>query len=76
MMGSMEIRKDLQEFQAAVKKLGDGIGRASSLWSDAKYSELSSSVSGVAAQSKNLMVAGDRCCSSIDKFDKIAAEKY
>ena len=75
-MGSIEIRKDLQEFQAAFKKLSDGIGRASSLWSDSKYSELSSSVGSVAAQSKNLMVAGDRCCATIDKFDKIAAEKY
>ena len=75
-MGALEIKKDLQDFQAAVKKLSDGVGRASSLWSDAKYSELSSSVSHVATQSKDLMMSGDRCCSSIDKFDRIAAEKY
>lgn len=75
-MSSTEIRKDLQEFQAAVKKLSDGIGRASPLWNDAKFSELSSSVANVATQSKDLMVSGERCCSTIDKFEKIAAEKY
>ncbi|MCM1233330.1 MAG: hypothetical protein NC489_24700 [Ruminococcus flavefaciens] len=75
-MGSSEIKKDLQDFQTAVKKLSDGIGRAGSLWSDAKFSELSSSVGMVATQSKDLMVSGDKCCSSIDRFDMIAAEKY
>ncbi len=75
-MGSSEIKKDLQDFQTAVKKLSDGISRAGSLWSDAKFSELSSSVGRVATQSKDLMVSGDKCCSSIDRFNKIAAEKY
>lgn len=75
-MSSAEIKKDLREFQAAVKKLSDGVGKASSLWRDAKFAQLSSSVGGVASQSKDFMVSGDRCCTSIDKFDKIAAEKY
>lgn len=75
-MGALEIKKDLQDFQTAVKKLSDGIGRAGSLWSDAKFSELSSSVGSLATQSKDLMVSGDKCCSSIDRFNKIAAEKY
>lgn len=75
-MSSAVIKKDLQEFQAAVKKLSGGVGKASSIWSDTQFAELSSSVSSVANQSKDLMVSGDRCCSSIDKFDKIAAEKY
>lgn len=75
-MGSAEISKELQAFQSAVKTLGDGISKASSLWNDAKFTELSSSVGEIASQSKELMLSGDRCCSSIDKFDKIAAEKY
>jgi len=75
-MGVLEIKKDLQDFQAAVKKLSDGVGQASSLWKDVKFSELSSSVSYIATQSRDLMMSGDRCCSSIDKFDRIAAEKY
>ncbi len=75
-MGTSDIKKELQAFQAAVKKLSCGIGRASSLWTDVKFFELSSSISRVATQSKDLMMSGDKCCSSIDRFDKIAAEKY
>ena len=75
-MNSKEIRKDVQEFQASVAKLGGEIKNASSLWKDSKYTELSSSVSTVSNQAKELMVTGDRCCASIDKFDRIASEKY
>lgn len=75
-MSSAKIRKDLQLFQSSVKKLSTGVGQASSLWKDEKYSELSSSVSQVASQSKQVMVTGDRVCASLDKFDKISAEKY
>lgn len=75
-MGSSEIRGDMQEFQASVKKLSDKIGRASVLWNDAKFSELSSSVGKVASQLKEFMVYGDRACMSIDRFDKIASEQF
>ena len=75
-MGSENIKKEMQVFQSSVKQLSAGIGRASSLWMDAKFSELSASVGEIASQSKDVIVTGDRCCSSIDKFDKIAAEKY
>ena len=49
---------------------------ASSLWKDEKFSKLSSSVAKIANQSKDVMVMGDRCCSSIDKFEKIASEQH
>lgn len=75
-MSSASIRKDLQLFQASVKRLSAGVGQASSLWKDEKFSELSSSVSQVATQSKQVMMTGDRICASLDKFDKIAAENY
>lgn len=75
-MGSALIRKDVDEFQKAVQKLSSGIGKAASLWGDQKYSELSSAVRVVANMSKDVIVTGDRCCSAIDKFDKIASEQY
>lgn len=75
-MSSAIIRKDLDEFQKSVKKLSAGIGKAGSLWGDSKYSELSSAISVIANMSKSVIVSGDQCCSAIDKFDKIAAEKY
>ena len=70
------IRKEMQIFQSSIKNLSAGISQASSLWKDEKFSELSASIGEVANNSKNVMVAGDRCCSSVDKFNKIAAEKY
>ena len=75
-MGTESIRKEMKIFQSSIKNLSAGISRASSLWKDEKFSELSASIGEVANNSKNIMVAGDRCCSSIEKFDKIAAEKY
>lgn len=74
-MSSTSIQKDLQIFQASVKKLSSGVGKASTIWNDSKFSELSTSVSQVAAQSKQVMVTGERLCSSIDKFDRVANEK-
>ena len=75
MMNSTGISADMQEFRSAIKKLSDKIGRAASLWNDAKFAELSASVGVVATQSKDLMVSGERCCTAIEKFNKIAAEK-
>lgn len=75
-MGAENIKKEMQIFQASIKKLSAGVGQASSLWRDEKFTELSSSVAEIANQSKNVMVMGDRCCGSIDKFLKIASEKY
>lgn len=75
-MGTEDIRKEMQIFQSSIKNLSAGISRAASLWKDEKYYELSASIGEVANNSKNVMVTGDRCCSSIDKFTKIAEEKY
>lgn len=75
-MGSEVIKQEMQVFEAAVKRLSAGIGQASVLWGDEKYSELSASVSEIANQSKDVIVSGDKCCSSIDKFMSIASERY
>lgn len=75
-MRAEKINREMQLFQASVKRLSSGVSKASSLWKDEKFSELSSSVSEIANQSKDVMVAADRCSASISKFDKIAAENY
>ena len=75
-MNSGLIRQDVDAFQLAVRKLSGEIGKASSLWSDAKFSELFAAVSAIANMSKDVIVTGDKCCSSIDKFVKISEEHY
>ena len=75
-MSSENIKKEMQIFKSSVMRLSASISKASSLWKDEKFSELSASVSEIANQSRDVIVAGDRCCDSIDKFDSIAAEKY
>lgn len=75
-MGNCDLRKELNDFQLAVKKLSVGIGKATPLWRDEKFSELSHSISQIAAQSKDVLISGDKCCSQIEKFQKIASEQY
>ncbi len=75
-MNDSNLRKDLNSFQLAVKKLSLGVGKASTLWKDKKYSELSYSVSQIAIQSKDVLLSGDKCCSRIAKFQEIASEQY
>lgn len=75
-MGAHGISKEIRAFQAAVQKLSGGVSQASALWRDSKYSELSSSVGEIATQSRDVMVSGERCCSTVSKFEKIADEDY
>ena len=70
------IEKELQTFQAAIKNLSTDISNASCLWSDEKFSQLSASIGVIANQSKDVLVAGERCCASIAKLNKIIEEKY
>ncbi len=76
MLSNTMIHKEMDMFQASVMKLSREIGKAAVLWNDSKYSELSSTISGIANISKDVIVAGDRCCSSIGKFEEIASERY
>ena len=75
-MSVEQFKKNIEYFEISVKKLSSDINQASSLWKDPKFSELSSSVGEIANQSRDIIVAADKSCASIDKFNKIAAEKY
>lgn len=74
-MSLQGIQQEVQMFQSSVMKLSGSIGQAAVLWRDQKYSDLSSSVSQVASQAKDVIVSGERCCSSVSAFQKIAAEE-
>ena len=65
----------LDSFQKSVKKLGDSINKCGIEWNDAQYSSLSSSIKGVAASSRQVIVIGSKCCSAIKRFNAIESEK-
>lgn len=75
-MDDETIVKEIELFKSSVMKLSREIGKAETLWNDPKYSELSLSVSNIANQSKNVIIAGDNCGVSIKKLNQIANEKY
>lgn len=75
-MKSSVIRNELEVFQTAVQKLGTGVGKGNSLWQDEKFRDLSAGVSEIASLSRNVILAGEKCCTSIDRFEKVAAERY
>lgn len=75
-MNSNVIKHDSEDFQAAVRALSAEIARASALWSDKKYQELSLAVRGIAIMSKDVVKAGEAACSSIDRFEQISSEEY
>ena len=63
---SQQIKRDIDNFQMAVQKLGTGIKAASALWRDPKYSELSSEMTQIANLSKTVLTAGDKSCEAIN----------
>jgi len=75
-MSAEKIQKEMTSFQNAIRGLTEGIGKAAPLWKDEKFAELSAAVGEVANNSRDVLMSGDKCCTSIYKFDKIAEETY
>lgn len=69
---SQQIKRDIDNFQMAVQKLGTGIKAASALWRDPKYSELSSEMTQIANLSKTVLTAGDKSCEAISLLSRSA----
>lgn len=75
-LDSGSIKKDVDVFQVAVQKLSGEISKASSLWNDSQFNSLSSAISVIAGMSKDVIITGERCCDSIEKYKKISEEEY
>ncbi len=75
-IGSKDLRKDLEHFQKAVRDLSSKIQKASMLWNDKQFNDLNNSVKDIARQSKNVMTTAEKGCDSIDRFERIASERY
>lgn len=75
-MDLTSMKKVMDMFQDAVKKLSTEIGKAALIWRDSKFSDLSASVSIIANMSKDVITTEECCSDSVNKFKKIADEKY
>lgn len=73
---AQQIKHDIGDFQQSVQKLSAGIKSAAAIWRDPKYAELSAEITEIANHSRSVLVSGDKCCGSIEKFFKVAAEEY
>jgi hypothetical protein len=69
------LKKHLEDFQKAVKKLGDSVNKSGVEWNDAQFISLSNSIKGVAASSKQVLVFGNQCSSAIKRFNAIESER-
>lgn len=73
---SKQIKSDVDSFQGYVQKLSGDVQSAAALWRDSQYSDLMSGISTIATQARDVIVAGDKLCESINKFFEVAEEEY
>lgn len=71
-MNTAGIRLDLDRFETAARTLGSEVAGASALWTDEKYDELAAALRVIADGSRNVIVAGERCCHSVENFIRIS----
>ena len=65
----------LDDFQKAVKKLGDSVNKSGVEWNDGQFNSLSNSIKSLAASSKQVLVIGSQCNSAIKRFNAIESER-
>lgn len=70
------IWKELESFWQSVMQLSASVNKASPLWKDEKFWELSASVGEIAKQSKDVKTAGEQCRNALNRFNTIAEEEY
>ena len=69
------LQKHLGDFQIAVKRLGDTVNKSGIEWKDAQFANLSNSIKGVAASSRQVLVIGGQCTLAIKRFNTIESEQ-
>ena len=71
---SSALKKDIDSFQLAVRKLSDSVNKCGIDWNDAQLQKLSGSIKSLASSSKQLIVSPSECESSIKRFQRIESE--
>ena len=71
---SSTLRKDIESFQLAIRKLSDTVNKCGIDWKDPQFQKLSSSIRTLASSSKQLIVSASECESAIKRFQQVESE--
>lgn len=69
-----DFTKDVEELQRSIKKLSNSIKKCGVDWKDAKYTALAEKVKPIADDSKQIIIASERCKKVLASFLKVEAE--
>lgn len=69
-----DFTKDVEELQRSIKNLSNSVKKSGVDWKDTKYAALVEKIKPVADESKQIMVASERCSKALAKFLKVEAE--
>lgn len=75
MVNENELKRQMEDFQKAVKRLGDTVNKSGVDWHDAQFVSLLNSIKSVAASSKQVLIIGSQCSSAVKRFIAIESEK-
>lgn len=69
--GQIRLEDDIRDFQNSVRILSQNVNGAGLEWRDSKYAELRESINSIAADSKAVLQASERCLDALKKFETI-----
>lgn len=69
------LQGDIARFEDIVRNLSMGINHSGVAWRDAQYAELAQQIQSLAASSREVVMAGNRCAAAIRQFESIANEE-
>lgn len=68
------LKNELEKFKFSTVKISERVNGVGNIWNDGNFVSLRVQIVDLAKASKTVIESGERTCSSMDKFFKIAAE--
>lgn len=72
--GYYDLKNDMAEFENVIRNLSIGVNDSGISWRDAQYQQLAYKIGVLAASSKGVIQAGQRCKNAMERFDSIVSE--
>ncbi len=72
---SSELKKDIDSFQLAVRKLSDAVNKCEIEWNDTQFQKLSGAIKSLASSSKQLIASASECELAIKRFQQTESEQ-